>query len=52
MDAVKLNKRDAGSSAVELMDESFAIAREAREAKMDHAARHPIAPVRSTASTR
>ena len=41
MDAVKLNKQDAGSiRAVELMDQLFLIDAEAREENMDHAARH------------
>ena len=41
MDAVKLNKQDAGSiRAVELMDKLFSIDAQAREEKMDHAARH------------
>jgi transposase len=40
VDAVKLNRQDAAStSAVELMDALFAIDREAREEKMDHATR-------------
>jgi transposase len=43
VDAVKLNKQDAASvRAVQLMDELFAIDREAREAQMDHAARHRL----------
>lgn len=43
VDAVKLNRQDAGSiRAVKLMDELFAIDREAREAQMDHAARHRL----------
>ena len=41
VDAVKLNKQDAGSiRAVELMDSLFLIDAEAREENMDHAARH------------
>ena len=41
VDAVKLNKQDAGSiRAVELMDKLFAIDAQAREENMDHAARH------------
>jgi len=41
VDAVKLNKQDAGSiRAVELMDKLFLIDAEAREENMDHAARH------------
>lgn len=41
VDAVKLNKQDAGSMrAVELMDALFAIDREARDLNLDHAARH------------
>ena len=41
VDAVKLNKQDAGSiRAVELMDKLFLIDAQAREEKMDHAARH------------
>jgi transposase len=41
VDAVKLNKQDAGSiRAVELMDKLFLIDTEAREENMDHAARH------------
>ena len=41
VDAVKLNKQDAGSiRVVELMDNLFSIDAEAREGKMDHAARH------------
>jgi transposase len=40
VDAVKLNRQDAAAiRAVQLMDELFAIDREAREAQMDHAAR-------------
>ena len=43
MDAVKLNRQDAASiRAVKLMDELFAIDREASEAQMDHAARHGL----------
>ena len=43
VDAVKLNRQDAASiRAVQLMDELFAIDREAREAQMDHAARHRL----------
>jgi transposase len=43
VDAVKLNRQDAASvRAVQLMDELFAIDREAREAQMDHAARHQL----------
>ena len=43
MDAVKLNKQDAGSiRAVELMDKLFSIDARAREEKMDHAARHTL----------
>ncbi len=41
VDAVKLNKQDAGSiRAVELMDRLFSIDAQAREEKMDQAARH------------
>lgn len=41
VDAVKLNKRDAGSiRAVELMDQLFAIDAQAREERRDRAARH------------
>lgn len=41
VDAVKLNKQDAGSvRAVELMDKLFLIDAHAREEKMDHAERH------------
>jgi transposase len=41
VDAVKLNKQDAGSiRAVELMDKLFSIDAQAREEKMDRAARH------------
>ena len=41
VDAVKLNKQDAGSiRAVELMDKLFSIDAEAREEEMDHAERH------------
>lgn len=41
VDAVKLNKQDAGSiRAVELMDKLFLIDAQAREEKMDCAARH------------
>ena len=43
MDAVKLNKQDAASiRAVELIDELFAIDAQARNEKMDHAARHAL----------
>jgi transposase len=43
VDAVKLNRQDAASvRAIELMDELFAIDREAREAQMDHADRHRL----------
>ena len=43
VDAVKLNKQDAGSlRAVELMDKLFLIDAQAREEKMDHAARHRL----------
>ena len=43
MDAVKLNPQDAAAiRAVKLMDVLFAIDREAREAQMDHAARHRL----------
>jgi len=43
VDAVKLNRQDAASiRAVKLMDELFAIDREASEAQMDHAARHRL----------
>jgi transposase len=43
VDAVKLNRQDAASvRAVELMDELFAVDREAREAQMDHADRHRL----------
>jgi transposase len=41
VDAVKLNKKDAGSiRAVELIDKLFLIDARAREEKMNHAARH------------
>ena len=41
VDAVKLNKQDAGSiRAVDLMDKLFLIDAQAREENMDHAARH------------
>jgi len=41
VDAIKLNKQDAGSiRAVELMDKLFSIDAQAREEKMDQAARH------------
>lgn len=43
VDAVKLNKQDAASiRAVELINELFAIDAEARNATMDHAARHAL----------
>ena len=43
VDAVKLNKQDAASiRAVELMDKLFAIDAQARNEKMDHAARHAL----------
>jgi transposase len=43
VDAVKLNRQDAASiHTVKLMDELFVIDREAREAQMDHAARHQL----------
>jgi transposase len=43
VDAVKLNRQDAAAiRAVKLMDELFAIDREAREAQMDHATRHRL----------
>jgi transposase len=43
VDAVKLNRQDAASiGTVKLMDELFAIDREAREAQMDRAARHRL----------
>ena len=43
MDAVKLNKQDAASiRAVELINELFAIDAQARNEKMDHAARHAL----------
>ena len=43
VDAVKLNRQDAGSiRAVELMDQLFSIDAQAREEKMDHAARHRL----------
>jgi hypothetical protein len=43
VDAVKLNRLDAASiRAVKLMDELFAIDREASEAQMDHTARHRL----------
>jgi transposase len=43
VDAVKLNRQDAASiRTVKLMDELFAIDGEAREAQMDHAARHRL----------
>jgi hypothetical protein len=41
VDAVKLNRQDAASvHTVKLSDDLFAIDREAREAQLDHAARH------------
>ena len=41
VDAVKLNKQDAGSiRAVELIDKLFLVDAQAREEKMDHVARH------------
>lgn len=43
VDAVKLHRQDAASiHAVELIDALFAIDRQAREEKMDHAARHRL----------
>ena len=43
MDAVKLNKQDAASvRTVELINELFAIDAQARNEKMDHAARHAL----------
>jgi len=43
VDAVKLNKQDAGSiCAVELIDKLFLIDAQAREENMDHAARHVL----------
>jgi len=43
VDAVKLNKQDAASiRAVELINELFAIDAQARDEKMDHAARHAL----------
>ena len=43
VDAIKLNKQDAASvRIVELMDKLFAIDAQAREEKMDHAARHAL----------
>ena len=43
VDGVKLNRQDAAAiHAVKLMDELFAIDREAREAQMDDAARHRL----------
>jgi transposase len=43
VDAVKLNKQDAGAiRAVELIDKLFLIDAQAREEKMDHAARHTL----------
>ena len=43
VDAVKLNKQDAASiRAVELMDKLFAIDAQARNEKMDRAARHAL----------
>jgi transposase len=43
VDAIKLNKQDAASVCiVELMDKLFAIDAQAREEKMDHAARHAL----------
>ena len=43
VDAVKLNRQDAASvHTVKLIDELFAIDREAREEQMDHAARHRL----------
>ena len=43
VDAVKLNQQDAASiRAVELMDALFSIDREARDEKMDHAARNRL----------
>jgi len=51
VDAVKLNRQDAASiRAVQLMDELFAIDREAREAQMDHAGASSAAPGESSAS--
>ena len=50
VDAVKLNKQDAGSiCAVELMDKLFLIDAQAREEKMDHAARHLLRQEKSPA---
>jgi transposase len=43
VDAVKLNRQDAASvHTVKLIDDLFAIDREAREAQLDHAARHRL----------
>ena len=43
VDAIKLNTQDAGSARiVELMDKLFAIDAQARDEKMDHAARHAL----------
>jgi hypothetical protein len=43
VDAVKLNRQDAASvHRVTLIDDLFAIDREAREAQLDHAARHRL----------
>jgi hypothetical protein len=43
VDAVKLNKQDAGSiRAVELIDKLFLVDAQARVEKMDHAARHVL----------
>jgi hypothetical protein len=43
VNAVKLNKQDAASiRAVELMNKLFAIDAQARDANMDHAARHAL----------
>src|SRR5580698_6947233 len=43
VDAVKLNKQDAASiRTVELINELFAIDAQARNEKMDHAARHAL----------
>jgi transposase len=43
VDAVKVNRQDAAAiRAVKLVDELFAVDREAREAQMDHATRHRL----------
>jgi len=53
VDAIKLNKLDSASiSIVELMDKLFAIDAQARNEKMDHAARPCPAPAGSSAPAR